>query len=109
MGNLSPNEKLNAVTIRDWTQQAFPYNFPDPTPSPPRNIPVTLLRNFSNSEISQWKVLPVEISNRLVWFDPAGFKLAESEKPAIWKKKYLDKYDFVLHSNRQIVESSPYL
>jgi len=109
MENLSPNEKLNAVTIRDWTQQAFPYNSPDPTPSPPRNIPVTLLRNFSNSEISQWKVLPVEISNRLVWFDPAGFKLAESEKPAIWEKKYLDKYDFVLHSNRQIVESSPYL
>ena len=109
MENLSPNEKLNAVTIRDWTQQAFPYNSPDPTPSPPRNIHVTLLRNFSNSEISQWKVLPVEISNRLVWFDPAGFKLAESEKPAIWKKKYLDKYDFVLHSNRQIVESSPYL
>lgn len=109
MQNLSPNEKLNAVTIRDWTQQAFPYNPPELPSRPPRNIPARLLRDFSNSELHQWKVLPVEISGQLAWFDPAGFKLAASQKPDVWEQSYLDKYDFVLHSDRQFVESSPYL
>jgi hypothetical protein len=109
MDYLMPNEKLNAVTIRDWTQQAFPYNPLELPSRPPRNIPARLLRDFSNSELLQWKVLPVEISGQLAWFDPAGFKLAESQKPEIWEQSYLDKYDFVLHSDRRIVESRTYL
>ena len=109
MQHLSSDERLNAVIIRDWTQQAFPYNPLEPSSRPPRNISAILRRDFSNSELYQWKVLPVEVGDQLFWFDPAGFKLAASQKPEIWKKSYLDKYDFVLDSNRRIIESYLYL
>ena len=106
----SPNEQLNAQSIRDWSQQSFSNPVQQQSQSRPSGqIQVNLLRDFTNAPSQTWKVLPVEINNEIYWLDPAGFQLAKSQRPDDWQSSYLNDYDFTLDSNQEIVSSVNYL
>lgn len=107
---LEPNDQLNPITIRNWTQQTFPPTEQQRVQArPSREIPVTLLRDFSRASKYIWRVIPVEVNNEIHWIDPAGFPLASCQKPQNWQLEYLQKYDFELNSNQQLVTSDFYL
>ncbi|MBD2106060.1 DEAD/DEAH box helicase [Nodosilinea sp. FACHB-13] len=108
--DLGPNEVLNASIIREWSDAAFA----DPTRSLPINRPasrneVELLRDFPEEASQQWKVIPVEVSEELYWYDPAGFQLAKCQKPATWETSFLNEYDFILDSANRVVLSEIYV
>jgi hypothetical protein len=48
-------------------------------------------------------------SQKIVWMDPAGFPLAESDTPHIWDSEFVTRFDFVLDSHTNTVRSSPYI
>jgi hypothetical protein len=103
------NERLNAAHIRDWAatiskrKQSFSRN------RPPSQMSVDLLRDFSGSKNTQWKVLPVEKDKNIYWFDPAGYPLAVCKKPEYWQPDYLEQYDFMLSSLEEVVIPSSYI
>jgi hypothetical protein len=106
----TPNELLNAATIRDWTQQAFSsLDRVLPALRPSSQIRVNLLRDFSNAPRQRWRVVPLEVSNEIRWFDPAGFPLAICQRPEDWQSDYLNTYDFMLDPDNQVVSSSVYV
>ena len=110
VSTLEPNDQLNPVTIRNWAQQAFaPIEQPGVQLRPSRQIPVSLLRDFSRASKQTWRVIPVQMGNELHWLDPAGFPLASCQRPDNWQADYLRKYDFKLHTNQQVVISELYL
>lgn len=106
--NKVPDELLDATAIRDWAQTRSNYSKGPSAPGPPGKIEVKLLRNFSNCLNHEWRVIPVEVENKLYWFDPAGFPLAVCLKPEDWKSDYLNTYDFMLDTSKQSVSSSFY-
>lgn len=104
--DLDANNILNASVIKNWADRAFS----DPASSlpllrPSNRIRVNLLRDFNDTSNSRWRVLPVEISAELFWFDPAGFPLAKCPKPDHWQASYLYNYDFILDSESRMVLS----
>ncbi|HBE18064.1 MAG TPA: DEAD/DEAH box helicase [Cyanobacteria bacterium UBA11149] len=110
VSNLEPNDRLSAITIRNWAQQAFAkIELPPIQLRPSKQIPVNLLRDFSKSSEQTWRVIPVEIKDEIHWLDPAGFPLASCPKPENWQEKYLDRFDFKLNSISQIITSTYYL
>jgi len=110
VSNLEPNDRLNPIAIRSWAQQLFaPIRQQSIELRPSREIPVSLLRDFSRASKHKWRVIPVEVEEEIHWLDPAGFRLASCQIPENWQEDYLCKYDFELDSNRGIVTSEVYL
>jgi hypothetical protein len=110
VSNLEPNDRLNPIAIRNWAQQSFaPIRQQSIELRPSREIPVSLLRDFSRASKHKWRVIPVEVEEEIHWLDPAGFPLASCQIPENWQANYLRKYDFELDSNRGIVTSEVYL
>ncbi|MEG4529741.1 DEAD/DEAH box helicase [Microcoleus sp. D2_18a_D3] len=111
VSNLEPNDRLNPIAIRTWAQQSFvaPIRQQSIELRPSREIPVSLLRDFSRASKHKWPVIPVEVEEEIHWLDPAGFPLASCQMPENWQENYLRKYDFELDSNRGIVTSEVYL
>jgi hypothetical protein len=110
VNTLGPNDQLNPVTIRNWAQQAFaPIEQSEVQLRPNRQIPVSLLRDFSRASKHTWRIIPIEVGNEIHWLDPAGFPLAACPRPENWQPEYLHKYDFELNSNEQVVTSELYL
>jgi len=107
--DLSPNERLNASTIRDWADAVRRRHQVSHDSEPPSQIKVRLLRDFSRVPGQKWRVIPVEVDNRINWFDPAGFPLATCHRPEGWRTRYLDTYDFILDTSRQVVSSNAYI
>jgi DEAD/DEAH box helicase len=105
-----PNEYLNAVNIRNWTEQSFSnVERHLPTPKPPNRINVTPLKDFSKAPSKKWRVVPVEVGNKIQWFDLAGVPLAICQKPENWQPDFLNTYDFTLDAENRIVSSSVYV
>jgi len=105
----SPNEQLNAVTIKNWVQQVFARASVVSHLTPNSEISVILLRDFSRVPAQQWRVLPVAVGDEIQWFDPAGFCLASCPSPANWQAEYLNRYDFMLEPENQVVLSRLYV
>ncbi len=106
----TPNERLNAATVRNWAQQSF--SSPDrflPGSRPPSQIRISLSRDFSNAPSQRWRVVPVEVGDEIQWFDPAGFRLAICHRPEDWQSDYLNTYDFMLDPDNQVVSSRAYV
>ncbi|OKH31989.1 hypothetical protein NIES2101_41105 [Calothrix sp. HK-06] len=107
---LEPNEYLNATNIKNWAEQSFSnVERHLPTPLPPKQINVNLLRDFSKAPIKNWRVVPVEVGNEIQWFDLAVFPLAICQKPENWQTDFLNTYDFTLHAENRVVSSSIYI
>jgi DEAD/DEAH box helicase len=103
----SPDELLNAVTIREWAmkfsrQEQSQYTVPP-------NMKVYLARDFSRVSDKQWRVIPVEDGDDIYWFDPGGFHLASCQKPENWHASYMDTYDFMLDPHKKRVWSISYV
>jgi hypothetical protein len=110
VSNLEPNDRLNPITIRSWAQQSFASIEQHQVGlRPSRQIPVSLLRDFSRASKHKWRVIPVEVGEEIHWLDPAGFPLASCQIPETWQAEYLHKYDFELNSSQQVVTSERYL
>jgi hypothetical protein len=106
---LAPDERLNAVTIRDWANTISRGGQVSRDSEPPSQIPVSLLRDFNDASSRQWNVVPVEIEDEIYWFDLAGFPLANCRRVEEWSSSYLDTHDFTLDASRQVVSSGIYL
>ncbi|HEY9859728.1 MAG TPA: hypothetical protein V6D16_09490 [Candidatus Obscuribacterales bacterium] len=110
VSNLEPNDRLNPITITSWAQQSFASIEQHQVGlRPSRQIPVSLLRDFSRASKHKWRVIPVEVGEEIHWLDPAGFPLASCQIPETWQAEYLHKYDFELNSSQQVVTSERYL
>ncbi|MCB9418290.1 MAG: hypothetical protein H6667_00680 [Ardenticatenaceae bacterium] len=106
---ISNDEKLNAKLIKQWAESRYDIPIQPSLVSPPYQIAVKLLRDFSNSPNQLWRVIPVENSENILWIDPAGYPLATSLKPEIWDINFLENYDFDLNVGKQTVYSNVYL
>jgi hypothetical protein len=104
------NEHLNAINIKNWVEQSFSsVERHLPTPKPPNQINVNLLRDFSKAPSKNWRVVPVEIGDDIQWFDLAGFPLAICQKPEKWQSDFLNTYDFTLDAENRFVSSKIYI
>jgi len=103
------NEKLNAKSIKQWADERYGKASIPPKASPPSQIEVELVRDFSKVSAQLWRVLPVEINEKILWIDPAGYLLATSPNPGNWLPSFFEDYDFDLNVERQIVISHVYL
>lgn len=92
----SANELLNAVIIRNWALARLDSKQSFPSLNPPNPIDVYLLRDFSQVQNKNWRVVPVEAEKEILWLDPAGFPLARCPKFEGWNSVYLDTHDFTL-------------
>lgn len=104
------NEYLNAINIKNWVEQSF-YNVQRhlPTPKPPNQINVNLLKDFSKAPSKNWRVVPVEIGDDIQWFDLARFPLAICQKPEKWQSDFLNTYDFMLDAENRFFSSKIYV
>jgi hypothetical protein len=107
---LAADEQLNPDTIKQWGI----HNILIPKaqvsyPKPLKVIAVTLLRDFGNTSQSEFRVLPAEKDDRILWFDAAGFLLAESERPTEWNADWIRTQDFHLNHIRKQVRVELYL
>lgn len=106
--NLSADEQLNPETIQQWVAGLLRGAQP-PHSQMPATISVTLLRDFSNSPISEFRVLPAKKEDKILWFDSAGFLLAESNCSDRWDETWIDNFDFFLEWRSRLVRIRPYL
>lgn len=106
---LEADERLNAVRIRQWTDNLRRTRRRSNGMRLPRQVEVTLLRDFGSTNRHHWRVIPVEQGEGLQWLDPAGFPLARSSRPDNWERDEFHNNDFFLEPSRKIVISSPYL
>jgi hypothetical protein len=103
----SPNELLNAVTIREWAMKFTKQDYHHSSVSP--NMKVYLARDFKSFPGKQWRVIPVEDGDDIYWCDPGGFHLASCQKPENWRASYMDTYDFMLDPHKKRVSSVSYV
>ena len=104
------NEHLNAINIKNWVEQSYSsVERHLPTPKPPNQINVNLLKDFSKAPSKNWRVVPVEIGDDIQWFDLAGFPLAICQKPEKWQSDFLNTYDFMLDAENRFVLSKIYV
>lgn len=111
VANEEPNERLNAVRIRDWVQREFPQQSRNENRArPPMQIRVSrLLRDFDRFPSRHWQVIPVEDGDGITWIDPAGFPLATSSRPEHWENDFLNRWDFKLNPEGNVVLTTRYL
>jgi hypothetical protein len=103
------NDLLNPLSIRDWCQSLHFSEQSHIYDTQIRRFSVHLLRDFSKTPKFEFRVIPVEMNDNLVWLDPAGFPLAKSGKPNSWSGDNLGDYDFILQSKEQVVVANGYL
>lgn len=103
------DERLNAVRIRQWADNLRRTRLASNGMRLPRQVEVTLLRDFDSTTRRRWRVIPIEQGEGLQWLDPAGFPLARSSRPDNWERDEFHNNDFFLEPSRKIVISSPYL
>jgi len=104
-----PDELFNADFIRPWAEAYAVQGASRQAVWHPGQLSVTLARDFSNVPRRAWRVLPVEVSDRLYWVDPAGFHLATCPLPERWEGSYTHAFDFLLNPVEQVVSTSPYV
>ena len=104
---LDPNEKLNPQRIRAFVEERRPrQQGADRVSEVSIRIRLEKGRNaYINPKMS---VVPIEIENRLIWIDPAGYTVARSPKPADWIEKP-SQYSFELNVRNGVVLGTAYL
>lgn len=105
---VSGDDFLNPTVIKDWVNASF-RDEPTPLPyGPPLKIKVTLVRDFSKTSKTFWRVVPVNLGAEIGWFDLAGFQLAKSQLIENWETTYLHIYEFRLDSKEKVVTTNIY-
>ncbi|MEX2462540.1 MAG: DEAD/DEAH box helicase [Paenibacillaceae bacterium] len=104
----SDEEILNASTIRSWAESLYPSSNKRNLDLP-KEMKVEVNNRILQSSCKQWRVLPVNIGDTLVWIDAAGYELATGPIPINWKYQFDQNVDFILNSEKSIIVSSDYL
>ncbi|URN93104.1 MAG: DEAD/DEAH box helicase [Candidatus Pristimantibacillus lignocellulolyticus] len=97
----------NAVVIRDWV-------ILQNIKSSKENIilmddiPVHLIRDFTNQSTVEWLVYPIFREDKLIWIDPAGYELAYSFLPTNALLE-ISKIDYILNYKEKIVRVKKYI
>ncbi len=104
-----PSDFLDPSSIQKWTTVNFPTTRVRNHRESPAIYEVELLRNFSDISQSEWRVIPIELGQRLIWMDPAGYPLARSAMPPNWSLDNPDIYDFWLLNEEKIVRASSFV
>jgi hypothetical protein len=103
----APNDALDPRTIRDWVD-ARRLSREERVSTREFTIEAALERPPGNYLQSRLSVSPLEIADRLVWIDPAGYVVARSEQPLGWPQ-YPSSFDFELIVASATVVGETYL
>ena len=76
---------------------------------PHSEIAVTLIEDFSGHAETQFRVLPVISGQRIDWYDPAGFLLAQSDVTDNWQDLIAAERDFILNPSSEKVAWQDYI
>lgn len=81
--NIDPNDALDPRTVRDWVdvRLVFPE---EPLAAREFTLEATLVRPADEYLRPRLTVSPLEVGDRLIWVDPAGYIVARSEIPGDW-------------------------
>lgn len=71
-------------------------------------IESTLVRLAANYSRPRLTVSPLEVDDRLIWIDPAGYTVARSDKPRDWPDKP-STFEFELDVSDATVVGTAYL
>lgn len=102
-------EKLNPMKIKMWAEKFINNDLQQSESSNINNIKVELIRDFTNSKNTKWRVLPIHFNKSISWIDPAGYVMAKSEIPSFWKDNMQANYDFILDSEVKLISVSSFL
>lgn len=103
------NDYLDPSRILEWTEEHFQTTRPRNPGRPHFTYDVELLRDFSGAVDSEWRVVPLESDQRLIWLDPAGYPLARSVLPGNWSQENSYMYDFLLSNKEKVVRASSFV
>ncbi|MBK7889559.1 MAG: DEAD/DEAH box helicase [Bdellovibrionales bacterium] len=99
------SELFNPKMFNQWSKIEFEISVEDRV-SRTRSLAVELKRNFPRSEIA-YSVIPRIADGKILWFDPAGFLLAESALNEEWQIYTHYHNRFSLNPSLKIVERKP--
>lgn len=103
------DEILNPRRIKNWLNENIPKNNLAIISSTSKEFRANLSRDFTNINISEWRVIPIMSDNYIYWIDPAGYELAKSEIPDDWVENKESRFDFILNINTCTVIKTKYL
>lgn len=101
------NDILDPRQIRDWLDSQHPQS-QKPVPASTISIKANLEHPASTYLRSRLPVSPLEVDNRLIWIDPAGYEVARSERPTGWPQ-YSLSFDFELIVAEATIVGEAYL
>ena len=104
-----PNDYLDPSRILVWTEEQYPNTRRGSSSQQSFSYDVELLRDFQQASRSEWRVIPLEFGDSLVWTDLAGFPLAKSSLPSNWSQEYFESYDFLLFNRERLVRASSFV
>lgn len=102
-----PNAALDPRRIRDWVRARRPLPIRGER-LPNLTIEVDLERAADDYRIERLAVSAIEVNDRLIWIDPAGYRVADGAKPEDWPELPAT-YDFELNVRDAVVLGRPYL
>jgi hypothetical protein len=100
------NDALDPRRVRDWVE-ARRVRSAEPIADREFTIEAMLVRPTTSYSRLSLTVSPLEVDDHLLWIDPAGYTVAQSEKPPNWSDP--SAFDFELNVRDASVVGSAYL
>jgi len=107
LSEVSPNDALDPRRILRW-METLNIRPPGAAPATPFTIAARLERQADAYTMGDFAVSPIDGGDQLIWINPAGYKLAQSDKPEDWDGRP-SAYDFNLDVRLATVSATPYL
>jgi len=105
--NADANDALDPRQVRNWVDARRPR--PDERVAVHQfTIEGTLVRPAANYSRPRLTISPLEVDNRLIWIDPAGYIVARSDTPHDWPDKP-STFEFELDVSNATIVGNAYL
>ena len=102
----TPNDLLDPRRVSEWIDREYPSGTRTARRrSVSRRVRVDLVGGV-NATNRLVKVLPVEHGDRITWIDVAGYPLATSDVPRIWRRDAISTHTFRLAPQRREVRAT---
>ncbi|WP_042356716.1 DEAD/DEAH box helicase [Bacillus rubiinfantis] len=108
-GDIAIDEILDPRKIKEWSNQFIERKANISFENYPKEIKVSLTRDFSKSKNKEWRVLPIVIDNSIIWTDPAGHEFAKCKMPNKWHDNMRSTHDFLLNIESKTIKVSKFL
>jgi hypothetical protein len=105
--DIDANDALDPRRVRDWVD-ARRVRPDDPNVVREFTIEGELVRPVTEYLQSHLMVSPLEVEDRLIWVDPAGYTVAQSARPLEWPE-HPSSFDFELNVARATIVGEAYL